>query len=164
MGGRTPVSVTAAAYNKLGNRPGLKLNTGSYLSETRAEKPVNDVEDFAAAFIRFDDDAVLSVETSFCLNGRDSAEVALYGDRGGVEFEPELTFFTESNGYLTDVTPVPAPGFDFENAFRAEIDSFIDAIRTGAPVQAPAEDGVMLMKLLDAAYESAATGREVRLD
>lgn len=163
MGNRIPVSVTAATFDKLGNRPALKQQTASYLSETKTEKTVNDVEDFASVFIRFDNGAVLSVETSFRLNGRDSAEVALYGDKGGVEFEPELTFFTERNGYLSDLTPVPSAKFD-GSAFQAEIDNFIDAILTGAPVQSPAEDGVMLMKILDAAYESAATGREVRLD
>lgn len=164
MGGRKPISVTAATFDKLGNRPNLKTPNVAYQSETKTDKPINDVEDFATLFIRFDNGAVLNVETSFCLNGRDSSAIALYGDKGGVEFVPQLTFFTETNGYLTDITPVPAAVFDGGNAFQAEIDNFVDAILLGTPVKASAEDGIILMKILDAAYQSAKTGREVRLD
>lgn len=163
MGNLKPVSVTAATFDKLGNRPDIKLSSGSYRSETATENPINTVEDFATALIRFENGAVLSVETSFCLNGKDSAEVALYGDKGGVEFEPEMRFYTQQNGYLTDVIPAPAPKFEFKSAFQAEIDNFVSAVRTGSPVLAPAQDGLLLMQILDAAYESARTKREVLL-
>lgn len=164
MGNPRPVSVTAAAFDKLGNRSGLKLSPKGYLSETEETETVNSVEDFATVFIRFDNGAVLSVETSFCLNGQDSAEVALYGNRGGIEFEPKLTLYSEQNGYLVDLSPVPNPSLDIDAAFRAEIDDFVNAVQNGTPVKAPAEDGVLLMKILDAAYESARTGREVKID
>ncbi len=164
MGNPRPVSVTAAAFDKLGNRSGLKLSPKGYLSETEETETINNVEDFATAFIRFDNGAVLSVETSFCLNGQDSAEVALYGNRGGIEFEPKLTLYSEQNGYLVDLSPVPNPSLDIDAAFRAEIDDFVNAVQNGTPVKAPAEDGVLLMKILDAAYESARTGREVKID
>ena len=164
MGNPRPVSVTAAAFDKLGNRSGLKLSPKGYLSETEETETINNVEDFATAFIRFDNGAVLSVETSFCLNGQDSAEVALYGNRGGIEFEPKLTLYSEQNGYLVDLSPVPNPSLDIDAAFRAEIYDFVNAILNGTPVKAPAEDGVLLMKILDAAYESARTGREVKID
>lgn len=163
MGNPRPLSVSAATFDKLGNRSGLKLSQKGYLSETEESETVNNVEDFATALIRFDNGAVLSVETSFCLNGRDSAEVALYGDKGGIEFEPKLTLYSEQNGYLVDVSPVPNPALDIDDAFRAEIDDFLNAVRTGAPVKAPAEDGVLLMKILESAYESARTGREVEI-
>ena len=164
MGNPRPVSVTAAAFDKLGNRSGLKLSPKGYLSETEETETINNVEDFATAFIRFDNGAVLSVETSFCLNGQDSAEVALYGNRGGIEFEPKLTLYSEQNGYLVDLSPGPNPSLDIDAAFRAEIDDFVNAVQNGTPVKAPAEDGVLLMKILDAAYESARTGREVKID
>ena len=164
MGNPRPVSVTAAAFDKLGNRSGLKLSPKGYISETKETETINNVEDFATAFIRFDNGAVLSVETSFCLNGQDSAEVALYGNRGGIEFEPKLTLYSEQNGYLVDLSPVPNPSLDIDAAFRAEIDDFVNAVLNGTPVKAPAEDGVLLMKILDAAYESARTGREVKID
>lgn len=164
MGNPRPVSVTAAAFDKLGNRSGLKLSPKGYLSETEEIETINNVEDFATAFIQFDNGAVLSVETSFCLNGQDSAEVALYGNRGGIEFEPKLTLYSEQNGYLVDLSPVPNPSLDIDAAFRAEIDDFVNAVQNGTPVKAPAEDGVLLMKILDAAYESARTGREVKID
>ena len=45
--------------------------------------------------------------------------------------------------------------------FVQEIDHFVDCILNGTPCIAPAEDGVVVMKILDAIYESAKTGHEV---
>lgn len=45
--------------------------------------------------------------------------------------------------------------------FRAEMENFVNAIEGIAPRKAPAEDGVELMRILDAIYESAETGKSV---
>ena len=49
----------------------------------------------------------------------------------------------------------------FELCFRAEIAGFVDAAMGNAPCRATAEDGVWLMKILDAIYASAKTGKSV---
>ena len=41
--------------------------------------------------------------------------------------------------------------------------AFVRAIRDGQPNPAPGEQGLQVMRILDALYESAATGQEVRL-
>lgn len=53
--------------------------------------------------------------------------------------------------------------FDFEGAFRNEINHFVDCCLTGKETIAPAADGVQVMKMLNAVYESAKTGKEVYL-
>ena len=45
--------------------------------------------------------------------------------------------------------------------FQNEINHFVDCILNGTPCISPAEDGVELMRILDAIYESAETGHEV---
>jgi len=50
-----------------------------------------------------------------------------------------------------------------KNMFQAEMDHFIDCVANGTKCIAPAEDGVTIMKILDAIYESAKTGHEVIL-
>ena len=44
-----------------------------------------------------------------------------------------------------------------------EIAHFVDCISKGTQCISPAEDGVEIMKILDAVYESARTGKEVVL-
>ena len=47
--------------------------------------------------------------------------------------------------------------------FAAEMAHFVDCIKNGVPCCAKAEDGIEVMKILDAIYESARTGHEVIL-
>ena len=54
-------------------------------------------------------------------------------------------------------------GQDFDQMFRDEVYHFIDCVANGTDCIAPAEDGVELMRILDAVYESARTGHEVTL-
>ena len=51
----------------------------------------------------------------------------------------------------------------YAEAYRAELDHFIDCIETGAAPLAGFADGREALRLADAALESAATGRSVRL-
>ena len=51
----------------------------------------------------------------------------------------------------------------FDGLFAREIDHFVDCVLNNTPCRAPAEDGVTLMKILDAVYESARTGHEVQI-
>ena len=78
--------------------------------------------------------------------------------------EPSLKFISESDGYLIDKIPVVSQKFinPFKNFYR-ETAHFIDCVANGTPCLNPAEDGVELMRVLDALYESGRLGREVYL-
>ena len=113
--------------------------------------------------IRFENGAVLQVEAAFSLNLKeDTGSVQLFGTKGGARLAPGLELYSELNGYMTDVTPVCPPG-SFDDEFQAEVDHFIDCFANGEPCRSPAEDGVQIMRILDAVYESARTGHEVIL-
>nr|MBQ4319994.1 gfo/Idh/MocA family oxidoreductase [Clostridia bacterium] len=73
----------------------------------------------------------------------------------------DIEFYTDKNGMLVDVKPSGNNGLSFTGLFEREIAHFVDCVMNGTPCRAPAEDGVVLMKILDAIYESAATGHEV---
>ena len=72
-----------------------------------------------------------------------------------------MKFITEENGYLANVEIETDASMDFGGAFSREINNFVDTIFGRAECKNPAEDGVEMMKILDAAYESARTGHEV---
>ena len=164
MGNPKPVSVYGATYQKLGNRNNIKTPR-VYTAMVTSKDDICDVEDFATALIRFEGGATLNVEAGFSMNlGTDVTNIDLFGTKGGVKLDPSFKLYTEMNDYLADVSLTGETAFDFDGAFKNEIYAFIDAVRGEAPVLATAEDGVALMKILDAIYRSAQTGREVVID
>ena len=118
------------------------------------------VEDFTTAFVRFDNGLVMSVEASFNLNIKgDMGAVELFGTKSAVHIDPFEIYGDTAEKY-PELKPVGPTHFDFGKAFKDEIAAFIDSAKNGTPCKAPAEDGVALMKIIDAIYESAETGHE----
>ena len=157
-----PVTVFGAAFDKIGARS--HITHGGWMSETKVDKPIFTVEDLAVAMIRFDNGAVLQVETSFNLNlKQESGDIQLFGSKAGLSFSP-FELYTEYGDSIADIRLYGDHGFDFRRDFDREIKNFVDAVEGKAACIAPAEDGVALMKILDAIYESAATGKSVDIN
>ncbi len=164
MGNPKPVSVYGATFQKLGNRPDLKTKV-AYTSVDATDHDVCDVEDLAVALVRFDNGAVLNLETSFALNMKEDnrGTMEFFGTKGGAKLNPGLEFTGVQNGYMTNVSLHAESALSFNGLFEKEVDHFIDCIQGKCPCMSPAEDGYELMRILTAAYESAATGHEVIL-
>jgi predicted dehydrogenase len=163
MGNPKPVSVYGATFQKLFDRKDVKSDPG-YRSSGATDHDICDVEDLASAMIRYDNGAVVTVEASFSLNiAKPVGRIELFGTKAGAKLEPELEIYTEMNGYMADVTLPMRTSLSFDGLFQNEVAHFLHCVRTGEPCKSPAEDGVTLMKILDAIYESAATGHEVLL-
>lgn len=163
MGNPRPVSVYGATFQKLYDRKNIK-KIGGYASVSKSDQDICDVEDLAVAMIRFENGAVLSLEASFSLNlKKDEGKIELFGTKGGAKLDPELEIYTEINDYLADVQLDYPTALNFDDIFEKEINHYVDCILNGTPCRAPAEDGVTLMAILDAIYESAETGHEVLL-
>ena len=164
MGNPKPVSVYGATFQKLGDRRNLKAGMGGYVSTGKTASDTSNVEDMATALIRFDNGAVLSIETSFDLNmKKDQSGIELFGTKAGAKLDPELEIYTELNDYLANVQLANPTALSFQGLFQKEIDHFVSCVLDGTACKAPAEDGVALMEILDAVYRSAATGHEVLL-
>ena len=162
VGNPKPISVYGATFNKLGDRNNIKKRNGYTSADADGEKDIFDVEDFATAMIRFDNDFVLSVEASFSLNiASDVGKIELMGTKAGVLFDPEVKIYTEQNGYLTNVSFNDSTALNFNGLFEKEISHYVECIKNNLPCRSPAADGVEIMKILDAIYESAKTGHEV---
>jgi predicted dehydrogenase len=126
-----------------------------------------DVEDLAAAFIRFDNGATLAVEASWAANIQeaDLMETRLLGTKAGLlqkNLHEGYTFdahiFTEKDGAQLDIHlhPPATPA-------RSGMHDFAQAILTDTPHPASGAEGLVVMELLDAIYESARTGAPVKL-
>ena len=165
MGNPKPVSVYGATFDKLGDRKHLKGRVAGYTSQTREGEAIFNVEDLATAMIRFDNGAVLQIEASFSLNiEKDEGCIKLFGTKAGAKLDPELTIYSEMNGYMTNVTLANSTALSFNGLFANEVNHFVECVKTGQPCRNPAVDGVTLMKILTGIYKSAETGHEVVLD
>lgn len=159
MGSPKAVSVSGVTFQKLGSRDDLKSEKGWVASD---HGNIFNVEDFATALIRFDNGAVLSVETSFSLNlKQDCGTIEFFGTKAGAKLSPELEIFTDINGHPVNITPAESSALSFSGLFDKEINHFVDCVRNQIPCLSPAEEGVELMRIIDAIYESAATGKDV---
>lgn len=122
------------------------------------------VEDTAFALIRFDNEAVLTVEVGWSLLlERDFVYFNMFGTGGAALLNP-LTINRELQGKLVNVTPqVPAQGL-LREATRRLIELWVQSLLED---RAPAEtvrDALTIARLTDAFYASNAARREVRLN
>ncbi|MEW4368297.1 Gfo/Idh/MocA family protein [Paenibacillus kandeliae] len=163
MGRPEPVSVSGNTYYELGNRAHIQHLSHYKAADYDATK--NDVEDMANVMIRFKNGASLLVDVSFSLHARENEGlIKLYGSKGGFEVDPAISITTEKYNTVLNIQPqTDHAGFHFEGAFDNEIRHFIHCIQTGSQPISPVEDGVHMMRMLTAVYESAKLGREVIL-
>ena len=144
----------------------VSASTFSHLGEdmARAQSKEFDVEDLAAALIRFDNGTSLMLEVNWALNfeEREKVYLELSGKKGGlsnVTFDYKDTttcIFREEHGAMVKTLPLKYPAA-FENAQA----HFVRCIREDLEPSAGASDGVEIMRILDAIYASALEHREV---
>ncbi|WP_060678221.1 Gfo/Idh/MocA family protein [Virgibacillus halodenitrificans] len=163
MGKPNPVSVSGNKYSKLGNRSHIK--NLSYYKAADYDAKLNDVEDLANALIRFENGQSLYIDVSFTLHAKsDEVKIQLFGENGGAEIEPELALIAEQHDTILNITPqIDNLGFNFSKAFSNEINHFVECCLEGKETIAPVSDGVQLMRILQAIYESAVKEKEVYL-
>lgn len=157
MGYPRPVSASAKTWQQLGKDSSLWNYWGDY------DRQKFTVEDAAVGFIRFENGAVVTLESSFMLNiGDDQMRCELMGTRSGATVdllrEPSLMFYTEQNRQLFDMAPRNLPRVD--SMYTEEVRAFLAAIETGGPSPVPGEQGLVLNAIFDAMYRSSESGRE----
>ncbi|MCQ6558754.1 Gfo/Idh/MocA family protein [Paenibacillus mendelii] len=165
MGKPKVKSVNGAVHHKLGNRRNVKGLDFYKAADYDTQLP-NTIEDLAVALIRFENGSSLQVDASFTLHAKkDEVCLKLFGDKGGMEIDPEFMIVSEKYDTIVNLQPqVNKPHIDVYSAFQNEIDHFIDCIQTGNTPISTVEDGIEIMKILCAIYESGQQQREIVFD
>ena len=154
MGYPTPVWVMASTYSKFGPK------------WAKAQGLDYSVEDLACAMIKFDNGTTLELDASWACNIKEKElqTIRLLGDKGG------MYQFNLEEGYTYDVEYYSQiAGRDFDSRMHtaqpmpSAFHLFVDAVRDDKPFLVRPEEGVTVMKILDAIYKSAATGEPVRV-
>jgi predicted dehydrogenase len=135
-------------------------------------------EDSAVAMLTFENGAIGTVDTYFCIPDESSQNfLELYGSDGGILAKGtigqssggEMVFYPRPQGKGYDaqqkreeehgIALKPAP----VNPYRAEIEEFSQAIIEGRPSTIGAGEGLRNQRILEACYESARTSRAVSI-
>jgi len=162
MGFPPPVAVSGVTQNRLSQLPGAFSNWGGPIPQKDW-----DVEEFAAAFVRFATGGTLILEVSWLLNHKsgpgEDMQMWLYGDRGGAHWPSNEILWTDNatrqhyNAQLQNEVRGPEP-------HALECIRFAEAVAGGLPSPVPPEQSLVVMTILDGVYRSAAVGAEVRLE
>ena len=110
--------------------------------------------------IRFENGAMLNIEASFAAHiERGHHELQRHGHQGRRPVGPrqcDLHRPERPHGQRRSRSFLPANGWG--NIWPLKMRNFVEHCLHGKPSLSPAEDGLMVQKMLDAIYESAAKG------
>ena len=144
MGSPKPVAIMGAAYSHFGH---LVPDNIKY-----------DVDDATFAQIHFQNGATIVLETTWALNLPGDNYIKVAGTKAGASLNP-FTLYTEEDGKEVD-KPLNAPS---RNSFDEEVKHFVECLVESKEPISSAEQGVILMQMLDGIYESAAKGGSVKI-
>jgi predicted dehydrogenase len=160
MGNPAPATVTGVARAEIAHQPGAFSIWGGPIP---AEY---DVEDFAAAFVRFENGATLVLEVSWLLHHDtqgDDMQMWLYGTRGGSHW-PKCEIYTSNYQTQQLYNRSLQLTRDALEPHAQECLEFAQAVVDGAPSPVPAEQSLQVMTILDGIYRSQQAGGEIKLD
>ena len=159
-----PVSVTARTYLKFAAYPSRTDYMDMDFAEGRTtDTPVSDCEDLAAAFVQFENGCTLMVDIARSSNVVAPSGAWIYGTKAGASLDPLRIYGETPWGTLTDTTPVASAGGEAGHTLMFR--HFLECIREGRETQSPGERAIVLMRIVDALFESQELGgREVRLE
>jgi len=115
-----------------------------------------DIDETLAFSLAFPSGVVASCVSTYAAHVS-RVDVATDGGRFGLE--PAL-YYHGIKGFRSDGKPFAFPDID---QFAAEMDDFAACVRDGKPTRVPGEEGLRDVRIIDALYRSAATGRDIKL-
>jgi predicted dehydrogenase len=115
-----------------------------------------DLEEAMTFTLTFPSGLVADCRTSYSENYNGFTATA---ERGQFGMRPAYNY-DGNRGFRSDGAPMPPPNPD---QFAVELDDFARRILTNTPTKVPGEEGRRDIRIMMAAYESARTGKTVRL-
>jgi len=165
MGNPEPVQVVASTYAEFGP---LAKGLGTWGVDHYGAGTRFDVDDLATALVRLANGATLLLEASWATHGSQGQRFQLFGTQGGLELnaaaygvDTPLCLFGEEDGQLTEeLLHLPDIG---ARGHQALIPAWIEALRAGAEPLIRPEQAATVVQIIEAAYQSAASGSAIDL-
>lgn len=174
IGHPKPVSVTGIKSNCFGRDP-------KYIGYKMCGHPEYhekfEVDDFAAAFIRFETGLVIDFRISWAMNMDTSGDTLIYGTKGGLRIPStecwngsvggDFILYHEVGGEQVETVikrkRAEDRSPDGKDNFYYKIRTFLDAVKNGTPSPVPSSQIIYNQAMLDGIARSAECGREVEI-
>ncbi len=160
VGNFRPLAVSGATYTRFGNRG---LGEGGWGKSDR-EKVDFDVDDLAAALIKLDGGLTVALETSWARHQEqpNANDVELFGTEAGARVYPAKIFrYGRRPGEYEVVEP---QGVAIRYPHCDKVHNWLDAILGKDSLECRPEQSLAVQRIIDGIYESARSGREVRIE
>ena len=141
LSGQEPAEVAAVSYS------------------TPNDPRFTDIEETISFELKFESGMVASVLSTY---GFGCGRFRVYGTRGQLEAEP-FQSYQGNHLYSTRGRTRQEVQFEPANHFATEMDDFCRCIATDTASRTPGEEGLKDIRIMMAAYESARTGRAVKI-
>lgn len=127
-----------------------------------------DVDDLAAIHLRLADGGLVTIEVTWAFYGRNEERIQISGSEMGVDFFPQLYGEEQpirlyGDDPLGPIEIIPPLKRSDERVWALGLVRFVEACRGEAEPIATGEDGLAILRLLDATNRSAAEKREITL-
>ncbi|NLK08917.1 MAG: Gfo/Idh/MocA family oxidoreductase [Firmicutes bacterium] len=160
MGAPEPVAVSGAVFQAFkddavdGGWPPVDSRVGDVYAG------INDVDDMASGYVRFDNGATLLIEAGWASNAEPASYIQLFGTKAGaVEGFRGVKVFADTEGTLLDVEPQVDTR---ANTYEAEIAHFADCIRNDKQPMTRPNEIINVAKIIEAVYKSSENnGRQI---
>lgn len=160
MGNANLRNVTCDAYSEMAKDMKAYKYKGMWAEDTSdVENGTNDVDDYISGYIRTDK-ANISFNGAWAQNvNKDEMYIDFLGDKGGARLDycGKFTFWSADN--LEEIKPE----YDIPDMYYCEDLAFLKAAAAGEKNKNNIENILNSAKLLDALYESAERGEEIKL-
>ena len=133
------------------------------VTATNFHHTTKDVEDTSCANIVLKNGSLINVEVSWSMHVDDDQYYChIFGTDGTASMNP-LRINKELHGNMVNLAPakIDPPQHLFKRSYENELRHFLGAVRDVHPLLSTAEEAVQRMKVVDAVYKSARTGKEV---
>jgi predicted dehydrogenase len=158
LGDPRPTTVTAIAGNYLAHLAVGEQSWGRF--RWRAEEV--EVEDFGAAFVRFESGAVMLFKSVWAANADSVGRPFFLGTKGGMALNPLELYVNQQIGDL-NFTATPQGLRDVED-WPEKIRVFAEAVRDNLPSPIDPRGVYLTNVVMDGMLRSAARGREVTVE
>ncbi len=159
-----PLTVTGFKAGLFGKKP-------EYLQKPEYTE-VFGVDDFAAAYIRLENDIVLDFRIAWAMHCDTPGDTIIMGTEGGLRIPStecwngsvggEMTLYKEVCGEQTE-TKIPIITTNGQ-LFDLKIRSFLDAVKNGTEAPVPTSQILYNQAIIDGIFKSAEAGREIEIE
>jgi predicted dehydrogenase len=146
-----------AARHLFGAEP--KEVVGAYVNSVPDRLP--EIDESAAAILRFEGERIGTFVTSF--NAANLSSYRIVGTRGDIVVEPAYEYAVPLGYRLTVEGKTTEVAGERTDQFGPEIEYFADCILNDAQPEPGGEEGLQDVRIIQAIYESAETGRPIEI-